>query len=415
MRISNTPRIYWIFLAALFLRVGWGIVTPALPESDFAWYDQVARNLASGLGYSDSMGVPTAYRPPAYPIFLAGIYRISAGSLLAARLANALLGALAVLLTYHLCLQIFSKRTAVWAAALHAFTPSLILFSGLLASENVAIPLLLASLIFALRGLERNHAGWLVASGVLIGWTSLARSIFVLLPVTWLIWAFIQKIAPRRIAAATLWLAVGMVAALLPWTARNFVVFGRFIPLSSNSGGMLLYNFNPAFQGRGLLGSQIPGLAELHAQGLDESELDVASRSLAFEFIRENPLRVLQMAPLKLFYLYRDDVSGVSWADRNPQQPLPAIVRMGLKLVAQAYYMALMLLALIALFSFRKLPRDGRWIYVLLPILYQTFFHTLFFGDDRYHLPILPLLAIFAGFQATDYWDQFTRRRYPDG
>ena len=402
--------IQWILLAALILRLGWAIITPAQPVSDFAEYDQVARNLISGHGYSRIPDQPTAYRPPVYPFFLAGIYSISAGSILVARLANAVLGTLAVLFSYLLACQTFSKKVAAWAATIHAFTPSLILYSGLLASENVAIPLLLASMICALRGLVRNHPGWLATSGLILGWTCLARSLFILLPVTWMIWALLRKVALRKIVAAAIWVAVGIVVALLPWIIRNALTFGRFIPLATNSGSMLVYNFNPAIQRRVAPGEQIPGLAEIDAQGLDEPHLDAARRNLAIEFIRQNPFEVVRMIPYKLFYLYRDDVSGVVWSDTNPERPLPPAIRWGLIALAQGYYIVLMLLSLVAVIQYRKLPGDRRWICIALPILYVTFFHTIFFGDDRYHLTVLPFLAIFAGFQASQWWEQITSK-----
>jgi hypothetical protein len=74
---------------------------------------------------------------------------------------------------------------------------------------------------------------------------------------------------------------------------------------------------------------------------------------------------------------------------------------------AQGYYVLLMLLAFAAIFSYRKLPRNGGWVFILTPILYLTLVNMIFFGDDRFHLPLLPFFAIFSGFQAKQLWGRF--------
>jgi 4-amino-4-deoxy-L-arabinose transferase-like glycosyltransferase len=176
MKSIRYSALLWIFLLGLLIRIAWVIIDPAQPVSDFAWYDQVARDLATGVGYAISGGKPTAYRPPAYPLFLAGIYHLINDSLLAGRLGNAFLGAATVLMTYYLARRNFSHREAVWGAALVAFTPSLILYSGLHASENLAIPLILATMLCFQIGVDQNHRGWFIVSGSLL-----------LLPFAWLV------------------------------------------------------------------------------------------------------------------------------------------------------------------------------------------------------------------------------------
>jgi 4-amino-4-deoxy-L-arabinose transferase-like glycosyltransferase len=411
MKSIRYSALLWIFLLGLLIRIAWVIIDPAQPVSDFAWYDKVARNLATGIGYALSEGKPTAYRPPAYPLFLAGIYRLINDSLLAGRLGNALLGAAAVLLTYELARRNFSHREAVWGAALVAFTPSLILYSGLHASENLAIAAILATMLCVQIGVDQNHRGWLIVSGLLLGVASLTRGSLLLLPFAWLVWLIFRGATFRRQLTIMVWLAVGLVIPLLPWITRNAVTFGYFIPLSTNDGINLLISFNPLSEGHFIPGDQIPGLSNLREQNLDEYSYSQATRNMAIEFIRNEPLRSLELAPLKVFHLYRDDVSGVRWSNSNPNKPIPARVILLLIMLAQGYYVLLMLLAFAALYSYRKLPRNGGWIFILTPILYLTLVHMVFFGGDRFHLPLLPFFAIFSGFQAKKLWDRFAIKK----
>jgi hypothetical protein len=56
--------------------------------------------------------------------------------------------------------------------------------------------------------------------------------------------------------------------------------------------------------------------------------------------------------------------------------------------------MVVMIAVLVSLIRWGNFNPDQKTIFLLLPILYLTLVHTVYFGDDRYHLPILPLLAI---------------------
>lgn len=398
---SSNQMLAVILFLGLGLRLTWALVTPSIPVSDFAWYNRVAYNLAAGLGYVANAGTPTAFRPPAYPVFLAAIYSLFSDSLLAAKLANVLLGGLVIWLTYKLAIRYFPRRVALFAAALVAFLPSLILYNGLLASENIAIPLLLGGLLCVDLGWQEGQTAgrafaWLLVAGILVGLATLARGLFILLPLVLLAWFWIRRRNCNAFLLSVSALALGMALALLPWTVRNAAVFGRFIPISTNSGVNLLVSFNPVSRGGFVSGSQIPSFQELSSSGLDELAFDQASRNLALDFIRSKPVQAVALAPLKVFQLYRDDVSGVIWNDSNPQQPLPTWLRISLIAVAQAAYLVVLVAGVIALLRWRKFLPDQRTFFLLLPILYLTLFHTVYFGDDRYHLPILPLLAILA-------------------
>ncbi|MBC7261092.1 MAG: hypothetical protein H5T63_03680, partial [Chloroflexi bacterium] len=41
---------------------------------DAAAYDRIAQNLLAGYGFASTPGQPTAFWPPLYPFFLAGLY-----------------------------------------------------------------------------------------------------------------------------------------------------------------------------------------------------------------------------------------------------------------------------------------------------------------------------------------------------
>jgi len=65
-------------------------------SGDPADYDRLGRLLAAGKGFGTSVlspsGGPTAFRPPLYPLFLGAVYKVTGGSMTAARLVQAVLG-----------------------------------------------------------------------------------------------------------------------------------------------------------------------------------------------------------------------------------------------------------------------------------------------------------------------------------
>src|SRR4051795_10702278 len=90
-----------IVLVALAVRLGAIAATPHIAlASDPADYARHARSISAGHGYPSSAvvraGGATAIRPPAYPYLLAGVYKVSGGSVLAGRVAQAVIGAVIV-------------------------------------------------------------------------------------------------------------------------------------------------------------------------------------------------------------------------------------------------------------------------------------------------------------------------------
>ena len=70
-----------ILFAALAIRVAFVLATPNYTlVHDAIDYDHHAASIADGHGFALSYGRPTAFRPPAYPIFLAGVYARRTGS-----------------------------------------------------------------------------------------------------------------------------------------------------------------------------------------------------------------------------------------------------------------------------------------------------------------------------------------------
>ena len=155
--------------AALVLRIAYVNDTPGyVLRHDAVDYDVHARSIAQGEGFSKTLahGRPTAFRPPGYPYFLAGVYRLggrdwlrSHDRVVAGRIANAVVGTAIVALLGLLCAQLFGRRVALVAMALAAVYVPLILAGGALMSEPLFAALMLGALVAAVRfrGSDRRN------------------------------------------------------------------------------------------------------------------------------------------------------------------------------------------------------------------------------------------------------------------
>jgi hypothetical protein len=180
---SKLLNFHWrIFLIAFALRLIPVLLTRSLGIGldDLFQYDMLARSLASGNGfrwyayedlqrlepdvdfdlssidYDPVRGVPTSFRAPLYPAFLALIYRIvgaGAGRFFVVRFVQAGLSAALAPLTYLVSRRLFpgNKSASVISAWIVACYPLLVIYPIALATENLFFLFLLTAFYFLLR------------------------------------------------------------------------------------------------------------------------------------------------------------------------------------------------------------------------------------------------------------------------
>src|SRR4051794_24938260 len=170
-----------VLLLALALRLGYVALTPGYAIVDDARdYDTHARSIAAGDGFARLGPGPsrvTAFRPPAYPILLAGVYTLTGHEtkadeqrVFAGRVANALVGTAIVALIGVLALQVCARRAAPAGWALGAVYRPLIRVGGALMWEPLFGALRPGALTAAIAYRRSPHRlRWVVLAGVLGG------------------------------------------------------------------------------------------------------------------------------------------------------------------------------------------------------------------------------------------------------
>lgn len=224
-------RVLWgILLMAAGLRLGLALVAPDDfgMRADAAEYIGVARNWLQTGVFGEDAGIPYAVIPPAYPAFLAAVFVVSGGSLLAARLAQAALGVAVVWLVYAIGRQLFSQRVGVWAAGLAAVYPPLALYVTFYLTETLYtfFALLFVYGFSRWRAAPQARYGALSAAGFALA--LLTRETLVVLPLAFPLlfwWGRLKWQDGGRFL-----LIFGGVTLLLvaPWLVRNALTFDAF-------------------------------------------------------------------------------------------------------------------------------------------------------------------------------------------
>jgi 4-amino-4-deoxy-L-arabinose transferase-like glycosyltransferase len=305
-----------IVAAALALRLGYVAATPDYElRHDARDYDVHAVSIARGEGFSDTIayGRPTAFRPPGYPYFLAGVYLLAGVEqadvdrrVRAARVAGAVVGAAAVALLGVLAWQLLGTGIALLSAALAAVYVPLVLVGAAVMSEALFVVFMLAALVAAMAHRRSAHKlSFAVAAGVLAGLAILTRAnaLVLLLPLAVAVWDGRPRRAWRSLLAPAA-LVVAAVITVAPWTVRNAVELDAFVPVSTQLGSALAGTYNDAARDdeenpaswRSL--KRVPDYAELFARVREtpEVELERELRRKALRYAADHPGYVAEVA-----------------------------------------------------------------------------------------------------------------------
>ena len=413
-----------VLLAGFALRLGWALLAPVQPISDFLWYFERATALAAGRGYVLADGTPTAYFPVGYPAFLGGLFHVFGPSVVAAKLANVILSTLTIGIVYALFGRLLARgapagsendeRIRRWATVLFACFPSQIVYVALVSDSILFQCLLYAGLLLLL--LPRWRA--VMAGGVVLGLAALTRPYVLFVPVVvgaLLIGRQRGRGVLRRTAVATLL----MLLVIAPWTVRNAARFDAFVPVSTNGGiNLLIGNGSGATGGYrgGVLAALERSNAIPAASSNREVARDCAAGERALEAITSEPLRILRLVPRKLFHEYGDDAHALRWNLKGlPRWEASATyspLELGAMVVFQLYYVLVLVAAAayLILAIARRRRRVGGWGLVLGLLVYFTAIAVVFFGDPRYHFPLTPLFCFYAA-SAGVLWAGSTRRK----
>jgi 4-amino-4-deoxy-L-arabinose transferase-like glycosyltransferase len=387
---------------ATVARVAVIIATPHYaPVNDAADYDRHAVSLATTWGYPTSgVGGPTAVRPPGFPIVLAAVYKlVGVGSASvrweAGRVAQAILGVIAVGLIFLIGRLLWGRTVGLVAAALAAVYPPFLLAGSALMSEPLYIVFTLAGVLAAL--MHRQSSGRLrfaVLAGVMAGLAALTRSngIFFALPLVFLVWNERPR-RSRRSLRAPLALLAATLLVIAPWSVRNTIVFHEFVPLGTETGYALSGTYNDAARNdpnypalwMPLLG---PTLRLAANPKLNEADISNRLISESIDYVRAHPTYPFEVAYWSLLRMLNLQGPGLERATAHVWG-YPAWLA-----VVSVY--AFWLVAVLAILAVIRRPRPRAPLAFWACPLALTAPSLLFLGLTRYRVPADPWVVLLA-------------------
>ena len=402
-RLHRGPEWRWLVTLggiALLVRLVWVVLmADRVPQFDEVRYLELASRLAAGEGYVDESGSRVAFWPVGYPALLSLVFRLTGGSsLIAATAMQVILGVANCLLLSVVGSRMVGLGAGRLAGLLLALYPTHIFYSSLHLTELLFILLLLAA-VGCLFWSRRPGVGWQIAGGVLLGLAALTRPLIVLLPLA-LPWGFgLRNRRLGQIVGATLIALVASLVVVSPWLARNHSITGRWTTLTTSGGFNFWVGNNPDARG----GYDKP--ADFQEDFRTDEGFDWhRGYELGMEAIRADPGAALRRLPLKVSHLVALETDGVLWNLKGLQSRPRLPVTMLLLLLANGFYLAAVGSASLALLIRGNPP--GLHRVTLLLVLYTVAIVLVFFGDPRFHLPLMPFLLLASAtlFARGDRW-----------
>jgi 4-amino-4-deoxy-L-arabinose transferase-like glycosyltransferase len=393
-----------LFALALGLRLLLVLILPQQPHSDAAFYFDRAVGLVSGQGYSEG-GHPTAFWPVGYPALLAGSMILFGKSLAGPVILNLAAAAATLGLILWFGRRVGgSEAGARIAGLLYALYPASIVYTGETMSETAYSAIAMAA--FALLIARRHRWPWLLAAGLLFGLATLVRPQTMFFPAGALVALAIvfRDFRWKDAVKAGLLVYLALAAAVLPWSIRNEIVLGAFVPVSTNGGVSLLTGANDLATGDHFDWADGP---LWRASGIPYDQrierqvaLDRRFRAMAKDWIRAHPGRYLMLGVKKAAFLWRKDSDAFWMLEYSYPAAGPAVTVA--QWVNQLYYMALLALAAFCFAAatrgvLRREEEEARLGLLLCMPIFATLLAFVFTGQVRYHFPAMPFVIVAAG------------------
>jgi 4-amino-4-deoxy-L-arabinose transferase-like glycosyltransferase len=331
--------------------------------------------------------VPTAARPPLYPLFIASLWWGDAPPFLSLALAQILLGSLVALLVYLLALRALGLPVAIIAGLGMALAPESASYVVVALTETL-FTFLLVSFLW-LWGKQRG-----LLAGLLLGAAALVRSnAIVLLPLIGLmglVWGFNRTIHLR--------IVLGAVLVIAPWVARNAVTQHEFTPIATYGWGSVLFYSTvdvPYYSGNPFTVWLADKESEAILAGAPTLEsAERRFRHAALQRIENDPAGYLWNRVTEYPRNFLDH--GASFM---PLIPLPETIVKSVFLGASVIFVSLFVCGI---YLARKEWRRTYFI-ALVPLAFAGM-QILGAANLRYSIPLVPPLLVFAALAAWHVW-----------
>ncbi len=406
MTVDRRPLVVALAVG-LLLRAAWSLYaarsTPEfLVSGDQYSYWVIGQEIAAGRGYRiPPFTDPTSYYPVGFPALL-GLFAfvtmrtpLPDDPVLVMAAIQIAAGLVAIALTYVVALRLWGRRVGLVAAWIVALWPNLVMASATYSVEPVFIALCLAVVSVLVThdwSTGPPSTRRLLAFGVLLGATVLIRP-FVAPVVVGLLLACAVARFGWRSTVRTLAVPLAVVAVMMvPWTVRNAVTLGAFVPISTNLGDTVCMDRTLEANGTFRFATH-DGCAD---PDLPEAERNRANLRKAASFVVEHPVKEVHLWGMRLYRMMSDDRVALREVEElGAGRFLPDGLRSGLGILADGWFFTIGSLALVGV----AVRRRDVWATPERVVVFATAVGLLLipiglWGAQRFHVPLAPFMAM---------------------
>jgi hypothetical protein len=264
-------------------------------------YIAAAKSFLNGTPYPRQSEFHPMFRPPLYPLFIAGVWSIFPDSIAAVKFAQTMLYGATCFVVYQIVWEVLRKQTpAFWAAMVCAVNPLLAAHTVDFFTEPLHTFLLAVAMLFVVKVLKGNKLLYLNAAvaGISFGLATLCRpsalGVAVCLLPAILLLRFKTPERLRYFAACGV-LLIGLFGAIAPWTIYNYRTTSEFILVNDG----FSYNF--------WLGS-LPETLPLYTGGFKDVEENQRFADYIWGQVQREKLKELEQ---------NDHYSSLSYSERE--------------------------------------------------------------------------------------------------
>jgi len=292
---SSAIYLLLILLLAFIARIAYlnAIVGPNTYPSniDSIEHHLIAQNLVEGNGYS-MYGHSTAYRAPFLTYFMALCYWIFGVNFAVVRIGIIIMSLLLIWVVYLLAQELFNGNVGIWAALIAAIYPHFIFYNSRIFTETPFVLFSLLALLFFVKFVKAESRRDLLLTALFLALAILTRPVgFVLLFLILLFILFKQRRWMSIKNAGVL--LVTVIIFISPWIVRNYLVFKRFVPVTTQGAVVVWVGNNhyvahhPLLRGGHALYQYLPGARKL----ITDSEIERSHYAFVqfLDFLRQYP------------------------------------------------------------------------------------------------------------------------------
>ena len=360
---------------------------------------------------TSEMLLPTAYRPPIYPMLLSRIDSAPRLTNTSVGVLHLILGIATVALVYLLARLWQQEKWAFVAGLFVAGDPILLNWSTYVMTETLATFLAVVCLV-SLTYFSRDKTIWSAGlAGGLLGLATLCRpTFFVWLTLSALFAAMLKvRWTGRLLNPAAMLIVAALV--LLPWTLRNYGLSGRPIFATTHGGYTLLLGNNPYFYAYLREGKWGVAWKDKHfhegwkhdRKNAGEIADDQQAYALALESIREEPGMFLYASVVRVGRLWSPMPHQLTENESTKNRLL--------RYLTAIWYAVIFMLAIIGAFMLRSELLRTPWVWGVLLLLSITAVHAFYWSNMRMRAPLMPVVCLLAAVGVERFWGRVNKRK----